>query len=202
MLAAALVAGTVAFAIPAAAAPGDIYKVTGQKVNLRSAPSDNSTIRSTVVNGDELIELRRDGSWLGVRVLGTGQEGWIYTGLVGRVSQTGLGEAPISQGGFGKLSPEFDSLVATINDMVGYSMVGNVEQVGSSLRVTPTRQWLYNTSLDAKLYSALALYQMWKNYNNGNPVDVALGSNESEAILVSDTSDGPVLRMPQVLSQR
>ena len=202
VLSAAILIGTAALALPADAAPGDIYEVTGEKVNLRSAPSDESTIRSTVAYGDELIELRRHGRWLGVRVLDTGEEGWIYSGLVGRVMQSSLGAAPVSQAGFGKLSPGFDSLVASMNDMIGYGLAANVEQVGSSLRVEPTQQWLYSTSLDAKLYTALALYEMWRNYNNGNPVDIALGPNESEAIIVSDTDDGPVLRMPQVLSMR
>jgi uncharacterized protein YgiM (DUF1202 family) len=81
LLGAVLLAGAAAFTMPAEAAPGDIYRVTGSKVNLRSAPSDESTIRSTVAYGDELIELRREGRWLGVRVLGAGEEGWIYSGL-------------------------------------------------------------------------------------------------------------------------
>jgi hypothetical protein len=29
-----------------------------------------------------VIELTRDGNWVGVRVLQTGEEGWIYGGLL------------------------------------------------------------------------------------------------------------------------
>ena len=36
-----------------------------------------------------MIELTRDGNWIGVRVLQTGEEGWIYSGLLEQVAQSG-----------------------------------------------------------------------------------------------------------------
>jgi hypothetical protein len=35
-------------------------------------------VRGTVERGDEVIELTRRDNWLGVRVLRTGEEGWIF----------------------------------------------------------------------------------------------------------------------------
>jgi hypothetical protein len=59
----------------AMAAPGDIHRVTGADiVNLRAGPSDETNIRGRVEQGDEVIELTREGSWVGVRVLPTGEE--------------------------------------------------------------------------------------------------------------------------------
>ena len=61
----------------ALAAPGDIHRVSGADVvNLRAGPSDASNIRGRIDHGDEVIELTRDGNWVGVRVLQTGEEGW------------------------------------------------------------------------------------------------------------------------------
>jgi uncharacterized protein YgiM (DUF1202 family) len=53
----------------ALAAPGDIHRVSGADVvNLRAGPTDASNIRGKVDQGDEVIELAREGNWIGVRV--------------------------------------------------------------------------------------------------------------------------------------
>jgi len=86
----------------ALAAPGVIHRVAGADVvNLRAGPSDASNIRGRVDHGDEVIELTRDGNWVGVRVLQTGEEGWIYGGLLERVARSGLlpGDTALGNGG-------------------------------------------------------------------------------------------------------
>ena len=184
---------------PALAASGDVHSVVGEKVNLRAGPSDDAAVRSTVARGDEVVELRREGNWLGVRVLRTGEEGWLFSDLVKRQSASTLGNADSApaQAGFGKLSPGFDELVAGISDHLGYRFADKVEQgANGTLRVMPTQEWLYNTSRDAKMYAALALYQMWKNYNNGRPVTVTLGAQGPAAITIADAAKGPELTGP------
>ena len=192
-----------ALALPAAAAPGDIHTVTGEKVNLRAAPSDNASIRSTVTRGDEVIELKQEGSWIGVRSMRTGEEGWVFGDLVKRQTPSTLGGASSTGGsaasdaGFGRISSGFDGLLANINNQLGYRFAERVEQSGNgALRVIPTQEWLYNTSREAKLYATLALYEMWKNHNNGRPVSVALGSPGSSAIAIEDSGRGPELSLP------
>ncbi len=192
-----------ALALPAAAAPGDIHTVTGEKVNLRAAPSDNASIRSTVTRGDEVIELKQEGSWIGVRSMRTGEEGWVFGDLVKRRTPSTLGGASSAGGsagsdaGFGRISSGFDELLANINNQLGYRFAERVEQSGNgALRVIPTQEWLYNTSREAKLYATLALYEMWKNHNNGRPVSVALGSPGSSAIAIEDSGRGPELSLP------
>lgn len=185
--------------IPAFAASGDIHAVVGEKVNLRAGPSDDAAVRSTVARGDEVVELRREGNWLGVRVLRSGEEGWLFSDLVKRqtASTLGGGEAAPAQAGFERLSPGFDGLVATIGERLGYRFADKVDQTGNgTLRVVPTQEWSYNTGRDAKMYAALALYQMWKNYNNGRPVTVTLGSQGPSAITIADAAKGPELTMP------
>lgn len=192
-----------AVALPAAAATGDVYKVTSEKLNLRAGPSNDAKVRSTVDQGGEVVELRRSGNWLGVRVLKTGEEGWVYARLVDRVSESNLGGPPVSQAGFGEISPDFDALLAEINERLGYPMAAKVEPTGSNgLSVEATREWSYSTGLDTKLFTALALYQMWKHYNNGRPVSVSLGGPQDDAITMSDTNEGPILGLPQVISSR
>jgi uncharacterized protein YgiM (DUF1202 family) len=78
----------------AVAAPGDIHRVAGADVvNLRAGPSDETNIRGRVEQGDEVIELTREGSWVGVRVLETGEEGWMFGDLLDTVSRSGLSPA-------------------------------------------------------------------------------------------------------------
>ncbi len=186
-------------ALPAAAAPGDIHTVTGEKVNLRAAPSDNASIRSTVTRGDEVIELKQEGSWIGVRSMRTGEEGWVFGDLVKRQTPSTLGGASsaASDAGFGRISSGFDGLLANINNQLGYRFAERVEQSGNgALRVIPTQEWLYNTSREAKIYATLALYEMWKNHNNGRPVNVALGAPGSSAIAIEDSGRGPEVSLP------
>ena len=143
--------------------------------------------------------MRREGNWLGVRVLRTGEEGWLFSDLVKRqtASTLGGGEAAPAQAGFEQMSPGFDGLVATIGERLGYRFADKVDQTGNgALRVVPTPEWTYNTGRDAKMYAALALYQMWKNYNNGRPVTVTLGSQGPSAITIADAAKGPELTMP------
>ncbi|MGA1857138.1 SH3 domain-containing protein [Azospirillum sp. 11R-A] len=185
--------------VPALAASGDIHAVTGEKVNLRAGPSDDAAVRSTIMRGEDVVELRREGNWMGVRVLRTGEEGWLFSDLVKRQSAStlGSGESAPAQAGFGKLSPGFDGLVAGIGEQLGYRFADKVEQgANGMLRVIPTQEWLYNTSRDAKMFAALALYQMWKNYNNGKPVTVTLGAQGPAAITIADAAKGPELTGP------
>lgn len=193
--------GLMAFAVPAAAATGDLYKVTSEKLNLRTGPSNDARVRSAIDQGGEVVELRRSGNWLGVRVLKTGDEGWVYARLVDRVAESNLGGPPVSQAGFGELAPDFDVLLAEINERLGYEMAAKVAPTGSNgLKVEPTREWSYG--LDAKLFAALALYQMWKTYNNGRPVSVQIGAAQDDAITMSDSNEGPILQLPQMVSSR
>lgn len=196
--------------LAAMAAPGEVHAVTAEKVNLRAGPSDGANVRSTVSRNDELVELRKEGEWLGVRVMRTGEEGWIFSDLVRRktastLSGEGAATAPQrdATAGFERLSPAFDGLVGRINDQFGYRFAERVEAGNNgTLRVVPTDAWVYNTSRDAKIYAALAVYQMWKNYNNGRPVNVVLGDGERERITIGDSGDAPELSLPAMGSSR
>ena len=67
-----------ALAGPAQAGPGDLHEITAELANLRASPSDAASVRDRLEGGTEVIELRRDGGWFGVRVVDTGQEGWVW----------------------------------------------------------------------------------------------------------------------------
>src|SRR5215831_7058974 len=182
----------VALAGNAAAAPGDLHRVVGAKVNLRSGPSENATVRSTLEQGDELVELRRDHGWLGVRVLRTGEEGWIYGNLVDRVAQSQLQLVP-ADAGFQTLSPEFDQLIAAMAEQLGYPIIRSVEtSTGDTLRVVPTDDFLVNSGRDAHMAVALAIYEMWKNHENQRPVRLEfLGLDGRPYMVVEETAGGP-----------
>jgi len=193
-----------ALTAPAMAAPGDTYTVTSDRVNVRSGPSDSASIRTTVERGDELLELRQDGSWTGVRVMRTGEEGWVFSDLLRQRTSSRLGKGSVADAGFGRYSSGFDSLVGRINEELGYNFAEKVEPgEGSLLRVTPTQEWLFNTSREAKIYAALALYQMWKNQNNGRPVSLALGGGRNMSpITIEDGPRGPTIDLPAVVGSR
>jgi SH3-like domain-containing protein len=181
----------------AVAAPGDIHRVAGADVvNLRAGPSDETNIRGRVEQGDEVIELTREGSWVGVRVLQTGEEGWIFSGLLDTISQSGLSPA-VGGGdaGFLQLSESFDVLMRRINTQLGYPVVDAVEQAGDGfLRVTPSPQWLLNGSREAHMMAAAAIYQMWKNHQNSAPVGVVMADAAGEDyITIRDEASGPSL---------
>jgi hypothetical protein len=181
------------------AAPGDIHRVTNADlVNLRAAPSNESNVRGTVERGDEVIELTRNDSWVGVRVLSTGEEGWIFGQLLDPVARSTLGNggvAPIEDVGFQRFSQGFNRLVRSINADLGYPMVQEVQQPEADLlRVQPTSQWLLNASREAHVMAAAAMYEMWKNHQNGGPVRLVLVDNQGrDYVTIADDDAGPNL---------
>jgi hypothetical protein len=189
----ALVAGA------AQAEPGDILRVTAERANLRSGPSDADTIRSQVQQGDELIEIRRDGNWLGVRVMRTGEEGWVFADLVDRVQTSQLeGSGVIMDSGFQALSPEFDVLMGRMGLQFGYRLVDSVHQdSGNELRIVPTPEFLLYGGRDAHVAATLAIYQMWKNHQDNAPVAVTLvGEDGRPYVAIRDQPSGPNLLVP------
>jgi uncharacterized protein YgiM (DUF1202 family) len=193
-----LLAASLALAAGAAAAdPGDIYQVTSARANLRSGPSDQTTVRSQVAQGDELIELRREGNWLGVRVLRTGEEGWVFRDLVDQVAQSQL-NGGVGTAGFQELSQGFDQLMGRLGQQLGYPLVTGVAQgENGELRVTPTREFLLYSGRDVHVATTLAIYQMWKNHQNSAPVAVVLlGEDGRPYVSIQDRPAGPDLLLP------
>ncbi|HYE50953.1 MAG TPA: SH3 domain-containing protein [Azospirillaceae bacterium] len=190
------------------AAPGDIHRVTGERVNLRSAPSDEANIRSALERGAEVVEIRREGKWLGVRAVETGEEGWIYEDLVRVAAPSSLGgggEFRQSDAGFRTWSQGFDSLMASVNERLGYKTFDRVEVLdGNTLRLTPSRQFLGSGNQEAHLLAALAVHQMFKNHQNGRPVSVAVLGPSGERYLTIDdnAATGPVLEVLELREAR
>jgi hypothetical protein len=179
--------------------PGDIQEVTAERANLRAGPSERAEALGQVERGDELIELQRQGDWLGIRVIRTGEEGWIHGNLVQLSSATRLGRET-EPAGFKDLSPGFDSLMRTIEEHYGYQMVERVEVTENrTLRVVPTREWLVFGGRQDHLLAALAFYQMWKDNQDDQAVNVSLMDEKGgQYITVSDDSSGPSLMLHSV----
>ena len=77
----------------ALAAPGDLHRVTAERANLRAGPSQLAEVRGRTERGEQLLELKREGDWYGVRIMRTGEEGWIAGDLVERVAPSKPGDA-------------------------------------------------------------------------------------------------------------
>jgi SH3 domain-containing protein len=195
-----LAAGLALLAGPALADTGDLFQVSGERANLRSGPSDQTTVRNQLLQGEQLVELRRAGNWVGVRVMRTGEEGWIYADLVARVQQSQLTDgAPvgIEEAGFQALAPEFDQLMGRLDQQLGYRMVATVQVSEAELRVTPTREFLIGGGREAHIATTLAIYQMWKNHQNGRPVAVTLLDDRGNPYIgIQDRPSGPELIVP------
>jgi hypothetical protein len=183
-------------AVPAAAlaGPGDLREVTADLVNLRASPSDAASVRDRVESGTEVIELRRDGGWVGVRVAPTGQEGWIYGELLREVATSELGEGEASVG-LGAYSRDLDALLYQVGERFGTPMLAEVTENGSTLTLTPTESWLRASSADAQMMAAAAIYGMWKNYRDQAPVEVVLlDPDGAEYVVIRDRGEaGPQL---------
>jgi hypothetical protein len=180
--------------LAAVAGPGDLHEVAADLVNLRASPSDAASVRDRVESGTEVIELRRDGGWIGVRVVPTGQEGWIYGELLREVAASQLGEGDGSVG-LGAYSRDLDALLYQVSERFGAPMLAEVSESGSTLTLRPTETWLRASSADAQMMAASAIYGMWKNYRNQAPVEVVmLDSDGEEYVAIRDRGEaGPQL---------
>jgi hypothetical protein len=190
-------------AVPAIAGPGDIYEVGADLVNLRAAPSDAASVRDRADGGTEVIELRRDGGWVGVRVLPTGQEGWIYGELLREVSRSQL-DAGQGTAGFGAYSADLDALLFQVTERLGAPMIAEVSENGSALRLTPTESWLRASSEDTHLMTAAAIYGMWKNYRDQAPVEIILldATGDQYVVIRDEGEGGPRLTVTDQASGR
>jgi hypothetical protein len=186
---------SVAAVSPAAGATGDTLRVIGERVNLRAGPSDDANVRGQILQGEQLLELRRDGNWYGVRVLRTGEEGWIFGDLVEPVVATtlgGAGGAAVPSAGFGDLSRDFDRLMGSLAQRYGFPLFEKVQQAGNdTLEATLTPQWLRAGSDDEHLLAATAIYQMWKNHQNSAPVRLVLLEPGGRRYITIDDTQGP-----------
>jgi Bacterial SH3 domain len=196
-----LAAGLALLASPALADTGDLFQVSGERANLRSGPSDQMTVRDQLLHGEQIVELRRDGNWVGVRVMRTGEEGWIYSNLIVRVQQTQLtGGAPVQpeDAGFRALAPDFDQLIDRLDQQLGYRIVARVDTPSpAELRVTPTREFLFGGGRAAQITATLAIFEMWKNHQNGQPVAVTLLDDQGNPyIAIQDRPTGPEIVLP------
>lgn len=176
----------------ALAETGDVYQITSPKVNLRAGASDSAAIITTVAAGDEVIELDRDGAWIGVRVLHNGEEGWIYGELAEQVMRSRLqpGDGALA---VGDLSDAFATLIDSIDALFGYPVVERLNQSDDgTLRLTPTRDWLLYAGQEAHLMTTVAFYQAWKARHRDRPVTVFLNDREGrDYISVRDGDRGP-----------
>jgi hypothetical protein len=177
-------------AVPAIAGSGDIHEVGADLVNLRAGPSDSASVRDRVEGATQVIELRRDGGWVGVRVLPTGQEGWIYGELLREVSASQLDDAR-GTAGFATYSADLDALLFQVSERIGAPMIAEVSENGSALTLTPTESWLRASGEDAHLMAAAAVYGMWKNYRNQAPVEVVLlDAAGDQYVVIRDEGEG------------
>jgi hypothetical protein len=104
------------------------------------------------------------------------------------------GEVTPATAGFLDLSESFDKVLASINSTLGYPVVSSVRQgENNALRVVATPDWLRVTSRDAQLMTVLAIYQLWKNHQNNQPVQVTLLDGEKPYITIADEAGGPRL---------
>lgn len=183
------------------AAAGDVLKVSAERANLRAGPSDKTEPLGQVQRGDELIELQRQGDWVGVRVGRTGEEGWIYGDLVQLATASRLGRET-APAGFRDISAGFDSLLRSIDERNGYRMIERVETADNrTLRVTPTAEWLRYGDRQAHVLGTLAVYELWKGKQNQQPSSVVLLDEQGrEYVSIADNGDRPslIIRSPAV----
>jgi hypothetical protein len=184
---------------PALAGPGDVHEVRPDRANLRAGPSEQDNIRTTLAQGEQVIEIRRERDWVGIRSFRTGAEGWIHADLLEAVSPSALGqtggiapaETPETDMGFRQYSRGFDAMLAGASRRMGIGpMFEDVTRTQDGvMALTPTEGFLRDAGRDAHMLAALAVHQMLKNHQGGEPVAVTLlGPGGSDYVSVDDRS--------------
>ena len=77
------VAGPLLLSGAALGAAGDVLTVIGDRVNVRSGPGTEHSVRLQVSRTQRLVEIERQGDWVHAEIAGPGDaEGWIHGSLV------------------------------------------------------------------------------------------------------------------------
>ena len=104
-------------------------------------------MRSQIVQGEQLLELQRDGNWYGVRVLQTGEEGWIFGDLIEPLTASTLGGgAGDATAGFAELSRDFDRLMGNLTQRYGFPLFDRADEL--TFRRASRRAFLVGPTTD------------------------------------------------------
>jgi len=142
-----VIVAALAFAGSAAAAPGDVFEVTSARVNLRAGPSTQDAVVGQAVQGDRLVERRREGEWIEVRLReGADSPVWIHTSLVRRAAAPAAGgvDAPAAAGGspLAQFRGAIDGLNQQSRQRGGVAYYEGVEETGpGTVRITVGKAW-------------------------------------------------------------
>lgn len=152
---------------------GDKLYISKAGVNIRSSPSEESSIVVRVDKGHVLIEFSTSDSWINVGVDRTGgKSGWVKKSDVSYKCIEGGSQAPYD--------PKFDKFflaVEILNDNVekriGQKFFSKVENLGDGMvSLTPTAIWLQGDE-KSKKKNLHTIFTLWESAEGtGLPVAV------------------------------
>ncbi len=189
----ALMAGSLATAVPAAAAGEVKASVTADNLNLRSGPGFSYEVLKVLANGQELAVLRasEDGDWSEVG-LPDGSEGWVFSLYIEIAGET---SATVSVDRLNlRAGPGFNSRVLKVLDLGQGLLVSGRNNDGNWLQVRLAdglAGWVYSYFVETQVaVSALSVKEA-----SGGPVSNEPGVKSSYSILVSIENNQAIINL-------
>lgn len=171
-------------ATTAVAAPGDKLYATANAVNVRSAPTTDSAAIAQVARGQELMEFGREGEWVAVGIVGTGEDGYIHQSLVSNVRPSGPAPSATSDA-YRRFEQSFRQLNDSIQSQYGIRLFSGSHYQGDGIvEVTATPDWLAAPA-DSQRSSLQTVFNLW---------DAAEGTGLPIAVYVVDQGGQVVMR--------
>jgi SH3-like domain-containing protein len=139
---------------------GDVLIITGEIVNVRSAPSTESEIIIKLSKDRKVIEIQRKNDWIEIHTNRKDiSSGWIHKSLISSVRNT----ATLNDNRFKKFMQgfkEYNEITKTRNGDIYFTEAKNKES--GQLDLIATESWL-NAEREVREESFNAVFQLWSS---------------------------------------
>ncbi len=172
---------------------GDKLYISKARVNIRSSPSEGSSIVVRIDKGHVLIELATSDSWINVGVDRTGgKSGWVKKSNVSYTYIQGGSQAPYDPR-FDKFSRAVEILNNNVEKRIGQKFFSKVENLGDGMvSLTPTAIWLQGDE-KSKKKNLHTIFMLWEAAEGtGLPVAVYIVDSGGN-ILMKESNNSTIL---------
>jgi len=149
------------------AMPGDNLVITGSIVNLRQSPAMDAPVLLKLVQGRNVIEMKRVGDWIEVLTNRSDVEsGWVHQSLLASLhahTESNNVATIVDSTAFRTFTDKFKEFNESITRLNGFVLFIQVEEVDiGKLQITATPEW-FSATQEQREEILSTVFEMWSD---------------------------------------